>query len=88
MKDKEVKELFIQLIKQNKLVDYENNIIEGKQAEAFEEAIYLIEDILDKFGLPNNPQFSEHFERIEDSNNIDISITMLKLKAEEYLSEK
>lgn len=32
MKDKEVKELFIQLIKQNKLVDYENNIIEGKQA--------------------------------------------------------
>mgnify|MGYP000088188786 CR=1 FL=1 len=42
MKDKEVKELFIQLIKQNKLVDYENNIIEGKQAEAFEEAINSI----------------------------------------------
>ena len=85
MDDKNIIKLFKDYIKTKGKLDASFSVIEGKDAEMFEETIYLEESILDKFGLPYLSEYIEIINKVTESIKIPKAAKELEHEAIKFL---
>ncbi len=85
MKNEVITKLFKEYIKIKEKLNSDLTVLEGKDAEIFEETIYLEECILDKFGLPYLAEYLEIFNKVTKSVNIPEATKELEQTAIKFL---
>ncbi len=85
MDNKNLIKLFKDYIKTKEKLDASLSVFEGKDAETFEETIYLEENILDKFGLPYLTEYIEIINKVTESTEIPKAVKELEQEAIQFL---